>query len=136
MELKRIAYTPHGTFGVLLKDNIPYAVTLERPWLDNQRKVSCIPEGTYKCLRCRVSPDYMSDSPRFGDTFQIYDVPDRSNILFHKGNLNDDSYGCVLVGEQFGVLNRTPGILASKAGFDEFKRITDDIDQFWIRISS
>lgn len=65
--------------------------TLERPWLDNNRHVSCIPQGTY---RGAVQP-----SPRFKrDLPELLDVPGRDQILFHAGNTVDDSAGCILVG--------------------------------------
>ena len=134
LTLKRIAMTSEGTFGVLISD-VPFALTLERKWLNNQRSVSCIPSGEYKCLRCSNSPDYdFKNSPRFGNTFQIMDVPDRSHILFHKGNLDDDSHGCVLIGEQFGQLGSHSGILSSKQGFNEFMDLLEHQDEFDLTI--
>ena len=117
LELRRIATGNQGTYAVLKYKDIPFSVTLEREWLDNrpskgQKAGSCIPAGTYKCKRV--------DSPRFGNTFEVTNVPKRSHILFHKGNLDDDSRGCILVGEQFGKLGDSDGILSSKAGYDEF----------------
>lgn len=136
MILKRVSYSDHGTFGVLLYENIPFAVTLERPWRDNRRSESCIPTGEYSCLRCRRSPDYgYADSPRFGDTFQVYNVPGRSKILFHKGNLDDDSHGCILIGEQFGRLNDEPGILRSGDGYGEFMDLLNGADDFVLTIT-
>ena len=127
--LKRVAYTEKGTFGVLIDNiGIPFAVTLERPWLRNKKMVSCIPEDTYVCKRV--------DSPKFGNTFEVTNVIGRSHILFHKGNLDDDSHGCILVGEQFGTLKKEPGILASKAGFSEFLTLLEDVDTFTIEITS
>ena len=110
--IRRVAITEYGTFGVIITGGVPFALTLEREWLNNMRNVSCIPKGTYYCKRV--------DSAKFGDTFEIQDVPNRSHILFHKGNLEDDSHGCVLIGEQFENLEGVPGILASRKGFDEF----------------
>ena len=43
MILKRIALTERGTFGVLLDNGVPFAVTLEREWMNNEPSVSCIP---------------------------------------------------------------------------------------------
>ncbi len=65
--------------------------TMELPWLDNQRRVSCIPKGTYKAVR--------HNSPKFGETFWIQDVPGRSEILIHKGNYTKDTLGCILPGK-------------------------------------
>jgi len=126
--LIRIAYLEKATFGVLLDEGVPFCVTLERPWLENKRNVSCIPEGYYLGRRIQ--------SPRFGDTFEIVEVPNRSHILFHKGNLADDTHGCVLVGEQYEPLGGENAVLASGKAFAEFKRRTDGIDNFFLRIES
>ena len=123
MRIKRIASTKHGTFGVIWGDGraAPFALTLERPWADNQKGMSCIPAGEYAVLRCKASPDYgFKDSSKFGNTFQVMNVPGRSYILFHKGNLDDDTRGCILIGEQYGFLRGQPAILASGPGFKEF----------------
>ena len=68
--------------------------TLENPWLDNQRNISCIPEGEYK-VRLRLaresaSRDYLH--------LLVQDVPNRDWILFHRGNTAKDTRGCILVG--------------------------------------
>ncbi len=143
LKLIRLSYTNYGTFGVLIGlEDIPFAVTLERPWKNNEPSRgdvpgSCIPVGRYRCLRCRVSPDYgFKDSPKFGDTFQVYQVPRRTTILFHKGNLDDDTRGCILVGEQFEPIYNKPGIAASAKGFDEFLRLTAPVNEFWLSIQN
>lgn len=126
MKLIRVASNSEGTYGVLLQGEIPFAVTLERPWLDNRKGESCIPPGHYQCVRVQ--------SAKFGDTFMVKDVPGRSEILFHKGNLADDSHGCILVGEQFNPVLGRPGISASKEGFAEFLNITRMTNEFPLEI--
>jgi len=119
------------TMGVALWNGVPFCLTLERPWLDNKSSISCIPTGTYHCLRCSNSPDYaFGNSPQFGDTFQVYQVPGRSKILFHKGNIDDDTHGCILLGEQYQPLGDESAILSSKAAFNEFKKLTNGLDEF------
>ena len=61
-------------------------------------------------------------------------VRSRSNILFHKGNIDDDSHGCILVGEQFGILGGSPAIQASREGFEEFKSLTFGVNEFMLNI--
>lgn len=125
--LLRVAYTEIGTFGVLIYNNIPFAVTLERAWSGNKVGTSCIPEGNYKCSRTL--------SPKFGDTFEVKEVPGRTHILFHKGNLEEDSHGCILVGEQFEFWSDgRPSILASKHGFEEFLNIFRHDNDFELEI--
>lgn len=101
MLLQRLVYREDGTPGVLLdlgagapQDSPePFALTLEPPWRDNAVGRSCIPVGQYTCRRVQ--------SPKFGNTFEITDVPGRTHVLFHKGNTEDNTEGCVLVGEEF-----------------------------------
>lgn len=133
--LRRVAENPDGTFGVLLLDNTPFAVTLEDRWKGNASNISCIPSGDYKAVRCRYSKEYdYQDSPKFGDTFVIENVPGRSKILFHKGNRDEDTRGCILVAEQFGKLWNNTAILQSKEGFDEFMALMQDVNEFYFTI--
>ena len=113
--IRRVATGVHGTFGAVLYNDIPYALTLERQWLDNRKGKSCIPAGTYKCKRVV--------SPKFGNTFEVTNVPGRTHILFHKGNIDDDSHGCILIGEQFDILDHKPAITSSSKGFQEFMHL-------------
>jgi hypothetical protein len=64
--------------------------SLELPWLNNQKNISCIPEGLYTGVLHR--------SPKFGLCIWIKDVPGRSEILIHIGNFNRDILGCVVIG--------------------------------------
>jgi len=67
--------------------------TLELPWRNNQRYISCIPNGRYK-----ASPGFSSSK---GQIIRLHDVPDREGILIHTGNGPDDSQGCILAGTGF-----------------------------------
>ena len=125
--LKRIARNDYATFGVLIKDNTPFAVTLEKVWRRNQADISCIPIGEYTCKRVT--------SPKFGVTFEVMDVIGRSHILFHAGNTEKDTAGCILIGEEYGQINKKGVILNSRKGFDEFLNILNDMDEFKLIIT-
>lgn len=121
--LKRVASTLSAVYGVLIgPDGVPFTLTLERPWLNNQPNVSCIPNGRYACKRI--------SSPHFGDVFEVTDVPGRTHILLHKGNFVADSEGCILVGERFN----GHGIAESAVGFDEFMKKLEGVDEFDLEI--
>lgn len=126
--LYRISETEDGTFGVFLADhNLPFALCLERKWLNNKPQESCVPPSEdYRCKRVI--------SPTFGETFQIINVKDRSHILFHKGNYMYDSKGCVLVGERFDPVSKGYGITNSGEGFAEFMGRLKGVDEFRLRI--
>ena len=124
--IKRIAENEYGTFGVLLDGDLPFALTLERRWFGNEQHVSCIPIGTYVCRRV--------DSPHFGDTFEVTGVPGRSEILFHKGNLDDDSHGCIIIGEEFDPVLGSYGVKSSRNGFNEFMQRQRGTETFHLKI--
>lgn len=128
MKLVRVSDTPYGMFGVLLYGTVPQCVTLENPWRGNTPSISCIPSGQYTCRRV--------DSPRFGDTFEVADVANRTHILFHKGNLEKDTHGCILLANKFGALAAIPGILESRPAFESFMHILDDADEFELEITA
>lgn len=127
LTIKRIASRSDGTFGVLLDGGEPFALTLERSWLNNAVGKSCIPLGVYMCRRVQ--------SPKFGNTFEVSNVPGRTHILFHKGNIDDDSHGCILIGEEFTHWNDgSVSIARSGPGFTEFLERLAGADEFGLTV--
>jgi hypothetical protein len=127
LHLVRVGQSGRGTFGVLKQGQVPFAVTLERPWEQNKQDISCIPAGKYTCRRRRSS--------KFGDTYEICHVPGREDVLFHWGNYITDTEGCVLIGEEFSGTWDAPFIASSKRGFIEFKNFLADAPEFSLIIS-
>ncbi|WP_282123365.1 DUF5675 family protein [Algibacter mikhailovii] len=79
MELTLIrSYFKEGTNGTLFLSNKFFGFIIELPWKDNQKEVSCIPEGTY------VFEPRFSD--KFGHHLIVKGVPNRSLILIHVAN--------------------------------------------------
>ena len=125
--IKRISYLPEGTFGGVLQDGVPFALSAELPWVSNLPTKSCIPTGKYICKRV--------NSPKFGEVFEITNVPKRSNILFHRGNVpKKDSKGCILIGEQFEMIGLSVAVIASGKGYSEFMERHNDVDGFELEI--
>lgn len=75
--------------------------TLELPWRDNQRNISCIPPGTYK-VRHRSANE--SGSFKYSH-FMVMDVPNRDYILIHAGNYYSQLHGCILPGRSHVDIN-------------------------------
>jgi len=127
--LKRTWQTSKGTFGSLGTHELPYIVTLEDPWNDNQVGISCIPGNRwYSCRRV--------NSPNFGNTFTVENVPGRSLIRFHKGNLIKDTRGCILTAEKFDPIGKNYGVAHSAEGFREFLSLTSKVDKFELYIDN
>lgn len=64
--------------------------TLELPWRQNERSVSCIPFGEYTVVK--------RTSAKFKEHFHVLNVHGRSFILIHVGNYHTDIEGCILPG--------------------------------------
>jgi len=102
----------HGTFGVLRIDKELLCWTLEPADRLNQQSRSCIPAQQYTCRRY--------SSMKYPDSFEITGVSNRTKILFHAGNTDDDTAGCVLLGETIGKLSGNRALLNSGATFRRF----------------
>lgn len=98
--------------------------TLELPWLNNIRRESCIPAGTYDCERI--------NHPKFGHCWLVKDVPQRDGILLHSGNfasgIKVDIEGCIMPGLRFVDLNHdgTIDIADSKKAMDLLRAVLPD----------
>lgn len=123
-ELIRVKVINSGAFGVLCHNDVPFAVTLERTYdPDNQVKIQ---PGPHRCFRSRYN--------RGGyDTFEI-EVAGHSRILFHKGNVEAHSEGCVLVAESFSMMGDKPGVAMSGQGFEEFMKRAANYDSFTLEV--
>ncbi|MFK7997358.1 MAG: DUF5675 family protein [Granulosicoccus sp.] len=104
--IQREHYTDKQVTGTLtLKDgrkNIFTCKTLELPWRDNERDISCIPTGKYRALK-RVSEKYKHSYHIKSPGKQ--EVNGRSFVLIHPGNYYTDIRGCILIGSDFVDLN-------------------------------
>ena len=90
----RDTFTEESTMGELFLNGERMCDTLENPWKDNQRNISCIPEGEYKVRLRRARESATRDYLHL----LVKDVPNRKWILFHRGNTAKDTSGCILVG--------------------------------------
>tara|TARA_R100000426_G_scaffold85881_1_gene66382 strand:- start:7 stop:462 length:456 start_codon:yes stop_codon:yes gene_type:complete len=91
--LIRDTFTDKSTIGKLYFDGEFYGHTLELPWKDNEKRVSCIPKGVYE-----VKKRHTEESKYKYEHLHILDVEDRELILMHIGNYPKNSKGCILLG--------------------------------------
>ena len=90
----RDTFTEESTIGELFLNGERMCDTLENPYINNERNISCIPEGEYK-VRLRLARE---SATRDYLHLLVQDVPNRDWILFHRGNSAKDTSGCILVG--------------------------------------
>lgn len=128
--LTRSPSTDQGTFGRLVLDDGTAFHSLELPWRDNARGVSCIPAGSYLFRKV--------DSPKHGACYMGVDIPRRSAIEIHSANYagdvrkgyRSDLMGCIALGKEVGPL-WIPGplkqqmcVLRSRVAIGEFEANT------------
>lgn len=90
-----------GKCTVFNSDNKPVfsSVCLERGWRDNQKRVSCVPLGTYTCK--------LEWSNRFkSDLWELKGVPNRSECKFHSANYWFQLNGCIALGQSIKDINK------------------------------
>ena len=125
--LTRVWVGKEGCFGTLAHNNRPpFALTLERTFDPDNRVV--VPSGVSQCTR-----DYYNKGGYV--TYEIQ-FPDGSHdrVLFHKGNKEQHSAGCILVAEQYHTFEDIEGISNSKHGFEEFMELANGVDQFELKV--
>lgn len=85
--LKR-EYFPQGTNGKLMYQNTLVCETIELPWKNNKRLISCIPSGRYRLVK--------REHPKHGSQLLLSNVPNREGILIHPANFAlRELQGCI-----------------------------------------
>ena len=127
--LYRQEMSDEGTFGVLSLPSLGFSTyTCELPWRDNQTSISCIPPGKYVAL------PHLSNT--FGRVYWLQDVPGRTYIYIHPGNVGGDeakgfeshTEGCILLGRKRGVLWGQKAVLTSRPAVHSFLSATDEAE--------
>lgn len=137
LSLLRGPSTDHGTFGALFRpDGSRIAYSLELPWRENRRRVSCIPPGTYPVR-------WIVTDKRPAGVYLLAGVPGRDSILIHSANVagdvalgyESDLLGCIGLGLIRGVRRGQMAVLLSKPAVralaDELQRQSFDLEVSW-----
>lgn len=120
--LVRYSTGDQGTVGKLLSPAVDLEVwMMELPNRQNRTGLSRIPAGEYQCVPY--------NSPKFGRVWMVKNVPGRSAVLIHKGNLAGDitkgwkthSRGCLLPAWVMGKIGKQQAGLNSTRAFTEMK---------------
>jgi hypothetical protein len=130
--LRRVTSRVDGMFGVvLLKDAgglLPFCLTVELPWRNNQEGLSCIPAGRYNCA--------LINSLKFGTVYQVLSVPNRTHVLIHYGNTEKDTEGCIVLGQSYSVLDSLVAVVNAvrHGAFDAFMARMKGDPQFLLSV--
>ena len=118
LKLNREILSNKAVLGTLILDGQELCKTLENPWLNNTPTISCIPAGKY------IAKKYSSE--KYPDVWELKDVPNRSYILIHNGNLEKHTQGCILVGRDWGFLDGELAVLSSVPTLNGLRRKLND----------
>lgn len=128
VELIRLEeHAEYGTFGFLRIQKRIFCATLEPPDYLNASNKSSIPAQQYWCHRIV--------SPKFGETFEVKDVPMRTTILFHAGNIRSHTKGCIILGQHHGRLGKNRAVLNSGETFSKFMNVMNGYKGFHLTIA-
>ena len=135
--LKRRNYRLDGVFGELTDEQGNcICFTLERSYADLNALEAIspkLPAGTYKCVK---GPHRLKGMVQDFETFEVMNVPGHWGILFHVGNYNEDSEGCILLGEGLGTRQKNGVMLTnSKKAFAKFMTLLKDVDDFQLLVT-
>ena len=117
------------TIGAITLNNNVICVTLEPPWKQNERNISCIRVGDYICSKVAKQDTGVSIG-KAEFTYEIRNVPERSDIMFHVGNYSRDTAGCILCGKH----SDKDTIWDSRLGFFDFIEATEGDKTFLLTI--
>jgi hypothetical protein len=93
LRLDRTFFSDTKTISKLYVDGLFYCYVLEdKVRKEKIAKITAIPQGTYK-VNVSYSPKFKQLMPR------LLDVPNFEGILIHPGTNEDNTWGCLLVGE-------------------------------------
>ena len=92
--LIRDTFSEKSTIGELFLNGERMCDTLENPWINNKKNLSCIPRGEYN-VRLRLPRE---SATRDYIHLLVEDVENRKWVLVHRGNYPKDTSGCILVG--------------------------------------
>jgi len=115
IEILRVEESEQGTISIIRVNKVVLGVTLEPSDMLNLQNISSIPTGQY------VVKPY--SSAKYPNVYQVMDVPGRSKILMHKGNTDDHTQGCIILGAKTGYLRGDKEERAVLNSGDTFRKL-------------
>ena len=124
LRIVRLEQSDAGALGVLLIEGNIFCMTLEPDVNDSDRFQ--ISEGTYQIKRFH--------GIKWKNTFEII-VPGHTALLFHAGNVEADSEGCIILGQYAGILRKDRAVMNSGHTFRAFMEYMKNEDKAVLEIN-
>lgn len=136
MILSRIWHNEGGILGRLFRDDESrIGVTLEHAFQFKDTPAGLwepvIPKGVYTCVR---GPHRLAHMTQDFETFEVTGIARHSGLIFHWGNWNTDSKGCILLGDALSNSPAGPMITDSRRTFAKFMAGLSGTDTFTLTI--
>jgi hypothetical protein len=123
LNLRRLEKLPAGIFSELTGGSL-HVAALEHAYESEPK----LPDGVYICRR---GVHHLPGHPDL-ETFEITGVEGHTGILFHRGNWQTDSDGCLLLGlRREGLM-----VVGSHLAFTEFMKLQKGVDEFKLTVQS
>jgi hypothetical protein len=142
LTIHTVAIREDGCFSALLWEGRPFAVSVERTFDAGEAehgKRLVLPAGLIRC-----TADFYHKGGYA--TYQLH-IDGHTRVLFHKGNREEHSLACVVVGESFGgyspqtksysnhaMKDDQTAVLASGSAFEEFMILTAGRPEFYAQV--
>ena len=134
VEIKRNPDEYRATTGSMFINGVELCATLELPWVDengdkiSDKEKSCINSGVYTCKRSWYNAHNY-------EVFELQNVPNRKEVLIHRGNWLKDTKGCILLGLIRGEKDNEPCVYQSTEAFNRFMKHLEGLNEFELRIN-
>ncbi len=118
--LIRTAYTGFGTTGQIVNQiGLPICSSLELPWKENEKNVSCVPIGVYEIKLDTRHKGQLSEIL----VWELVDVAgNRTQCQFHIANWCSELLGCIAPVSSLTMLNGSLFGASSKDAFTKLMR--------------
>ena len=125
LRLERRIINDKGAFGSIVDEvRDQLAFTLEHAYICSPGEWQPnVPPGTYLCKR---GIHQLKQWEAIRDVRRQYGIPGHTGILFHTGNTDQDSEGCILL----GVMAYEDRLFNSKVAFERFMRFLSNVTEF------
>ena len=133
--LRTTDYRADGIFSELYDGLDLFCKTIEHAYEQPEGSwMPKLPRGvTYTCKRGFHRLEKYNKGDRF-ETFEITGVPGHTGILFHPGNFNRDSNGCVLPGTTLRTDANGWMVQHSQDAFAKLKSALVGVDEFQLAV--
>ena len=132
LALRRTSYAADGILSEVSRTDTSERLfrALEHAYQNDEAWEPKLPAGTYTCV---CGTHALKNGVPF-ETFEVIGVPGHSGILFHKGNWNRDSEGCILLGLEFAESTIGEMVTGSGVAFERFMALQTGVDQFQLKV--